>query len=316
MNARRLRFALAAVAIGLVAVGAVLTASNGQSSRTSARPSATSDGDMPAALASHLAKLSQAIPGKGGEPAGESSGPGTSTAALEEFAQLAYPKKDVPLSSLKAARAAFKTARARALQRRSGREREPSCVAAGGPGNGAVPVHAVPGRALVHAAGVRGGRSHDRPRHRPELRPDAGTRAPRREVPDVDHARPAEGSGARTTRWRRTRTGSTWAGASGSTRPGRSRSTRTIRARTRSGSEPVRATRAAAVVSQASASTSRPTAATTGRARTAPRRSTPAVSGRSGSSPAIRTRSMPARPSRSADTRPCAATAASASTGR
>ena len=115
MNARRLRFALAAVAIGLVAVGAVLTASNGQSSRTSARPSATSDGDMPAALASHLAKLSQAIPGKGGEPAGESSGPGTSTAALEEFAQLAYPKKDVPLSSLKAARAAFKTARARAL---------------------------------------------------------------------------------------------------------------------------------------------------------------------------------------------------------
>ena len=66
MNARRLRFVLAAVAIGLVAVGAVLTASNGQSSRTSARPSATSDGDMPAALASHLAKLSQAIPGKGG----------------------------------------------------------------------------------------------------------------------------------------------------------------------------------------------------------------------------------------------------------
>ena len=115
MNARRLRLALAAVAIGLVAVGAVLAASNSQSSRASARPSATSEGDMPAALASHLAKLSQSIPGNGGEPAGESSGPGTSTAALEEFAQLAYPKKDVPLSSLQAARSAFQTARARAL---------------------------------------------------------------------------------------------------------------------------------------------------------------------------------------------------------
>ena len=103
MNARRLRLALAAVAIGLVAVGAVLAA-GGQSSRATARPSATSDGDLPSALANHLAKLGQSIPGKGGEPAGESSGPGASSAVQAEFAQLAYPKKDVPLSSVKAAR--------------------------------------------------------------------------------------------------------------------------------------------------------------------------------------------------------------------
>jgi hypothetical protein len=121
MNARRLRLALAAVAIGLVAVGAVLVA-GGQSNRATARPSAVgADGDMPTALAKHLAELSQAIPGNGGEPAGESSGPGVSSAAMAEFAQLAYPKKDVPLSSLKAARAAFKAARARAIREFPGR---------------------------------------------------------------------------------------------------------------------------------------------------------------------------------------------------
>jgi hypothetical protein len=113
MNARRLRLALAAVAVGFVAVGAVLIA-GGHSSRATARPSATSEGDLPAALANHLAKLGQSIPGKGGEPAGESSGPSTSGYAQAEFAQLAYPKKDVPLSSLKAARSAFAHAKTRA----------------------------------------------------------------------------------------------------------------------------------------------------------------------------------------------------------
>ena len=123
-------------------------------------------------------------------------------------------------------------------------------------------------------------------------------------------------SGAPRTRSLRTRSGGTWAGASGSTRPGRSRSTRTIRARTRSGSARARATRAGAAVSQASGSTRRPTAATTGPARTAPRRSTPAVSARSGSSRATRTRSTRAPRLPCAGTRPCAATAASPSTGR
>ena len=116
MNARRLRLSLAAVAIGLVAVGTVL-ATGGHANRASARPSATgADGGMPTALTSHLAKLSQSIPGNGGEPAGESSGPGVSSASQNEFAQLAYPKKDVPLSSIRAARAAFKAARARAIR--------------------------------------------------------------------------------------------------------------------------------------------------------------------------------------------------------
>ena len=80
---------------------------------------------MPVALAKHLAKLGQTIPGKGGEPAGESSGnaPGSSTAGLEEFAQMAYPKKDIPLSSLKAARHAFATLKARTLGARPGTNR-------------------------------------------------------------------------------------------------------------------------------------------------------------------------------------------------
>jgi hypothetical protein len=74
------------------------------------------DGDLPAALAAHLAKMSQSIPGKGGEPAGESAslGPSSSTSGLEEFAQLAYPKKDVPLSSIQAARSSFSRAVRRA----------------------------------------------------------------------------------------------------------------------------------------------------------------------------------------------------------
>jgi hypothetical protein len=116
MRDRRTRLALALAAVGLVAAGAMFAA--GGSSNRSTVPvvaARSSDGDMPVALAKHLAKLSQTIPGQGGEPAGESSGsaPGSSTANLEEFAQMAYPKKDIPLSSLKAARAAFRTARVR-----------------------------------------------------------------------------------------------------------------------------------------------------------------------------------------------------------
>jgi hypothetical protein len=72
------------------------------------------DGDLPAALSAHLAKLGQSIPGKGGEPAGESgSSAGSSAAGLEQFIELAYPKKDVPLSSIKAARRAIARAEVR-----------------------------------------------------------------------------------------------------------------------------------------------------------------------------------------------------------
>jgi hypothetical protein len=113
---RRARLALALAAVGLVAVGAMFAA-GGSQNRSVAKVAVTrSDGDMPTALANHLAKLGQAIPGNGGEPAGESAGnaPGGSTASLEQFAQMAYPKTDIPLSSLKAARAAFQKAVARA----------------------------------------------------------------------------------------------------------------------------------------------------------------------------------------------------------
>ena len=114
MRDRRTRLALALAAVGLVAVGAIFAA-GGSSNRSTAKVAVrNSDGDMPVALAKHLAQLQQAIPGKGGEPAGESAGgPGSSTATLEEFAQMAYPNKDIPLSSLRAARSAFQTARAR-----------------------------------------------------------------------------------------------------------------------------------------------------------------------------------------------------------
>jgi hypothetical protein len=116
MRDRWTRLALALAAVGLVAVGAVLAA-GGSSNRSTAPVVAarSSDGDLSPALAKHLAKLQQSIPGKGGEPAGESSGntPGSSTAGLEEFIQLAYPKKDVPLTSIQAARRAIARAEAR-----------------------------------------------------------------------------------------------------------------------------------------------------------------------------------------------------------
>ncbi len=116
MRDRRTRLALALAAVGLVAVGAVFAA-GGSSNRSTAPVVAarSSDGDLSPALAKHLAKLERSIPGKGGEPAGESSGnaPGSSTAGLEEFIQLAYPKKDIPLTSIKAARRAITRAEAR-----------------------------------------------------------------------------------------------------------------------------------------------------------------------------------------------------------
>ena len=74
MRDRRTRLALALAAVGLVAAGAMFAA-GGSSNRSTAKVAVrSSDGDMPVALAKHLAQLQQAIPGKGGEPAGESAG--------------------------------------------------------------------------------------------------------------------------------------------------------------------------------------------------------------------------------------------------
>src|SRR5262245_21286624 len=115
MRDRRVRLALALAAVGLVAVGAVMVA-GGSSNRSVSKVAVTrSDGDMRSALAKHLAQLGRRIPGMRAEPAGESTGntPSSSSASLQQFAQMAYPKKDVPLSSIKAARAAFQNARAR-----------------------------------------------------------------------------------------------------------------------------------------------------------------------------------------------------------
>src|SRR6476646_6269012 len=114
MRDRRTRLALALVVVGLAAVGAVVAAGGSTNKSTAKVAVRSSDGDMPVALAKHLAQLGQSIPGKGGEPSGESaSGPGSSTASLEQFAQMAYPRKDIPLSSIRAARSAFQTARTR-----------------------------------------------------------------------------------------------------------------------------------------------------------------------------------------------------------
>ena len=236
MRKRRTRLALALAAVGLVAVGGVFAA-GGSSNRSTAPMVAArgSDGDMPVALSKHLAKLGQTIPGNGGEPAGESAGnaPGSSTASLEQFAQMAYPKKDVPLSSLKAARAAFQTARVRTPGAVPGSNQ--AAWEQVGPGHGAVPGHAVPHRALVRANRVRDGRANDRSGDRPELR-DESLSWPGRVSAECGSLRRAAASGARRTRSRRTRSGSTWQAASGSTRlwldhdrPERSR------ARTRSG---------------------------------------------------------------------------------
>jgi hypothetical protein len=118
MRERRTRLALALAAVGLVAVGAVFVAGGSSNRSTTPVVAATSsDGEMSPALAKHLATLQQSIPGKGGEPSGESSGnaPGSSTAGLEEFIQLAYPKKDIPLTSIKSARRAIARAEARTL---------------------------------------------------------------------------------------------------------------------------------------------------------------------------------------------------------
>ena len=106
MQQRRKSLALAVLAAAAVAAGAVMAA--GPSGRGAPRATAPTkaEGEMPAALANHLAKLRQSIPGNGGEP-GESASGERSSAGLQAFIELAYPKKDVPLSSIRAARASF-----------------------------------------------------------------------------------------------------------------------------------------------------------------------------------------------------------------
>jgi hypothetical protein len=117
MRDRRMRLALAAVAAGLVAVGAVFVAGPSGREAAPAAPTATG-GEMPSALSRHLAELSKSIPGNGGEP-GEGAGTAgeQSSAMMQDFIELAYPKKDIPLSSIKAARQAIERATRRGDRR-------------------------------------------------------------------------------------------------------------------------------------------------------------------------------------------------------
>jgi hypothetical protein len=95
---RRKRHALAACGVTLaLAVAAVA----GLTLSGTSTPAAAPSGEMPTALGAHLAELSKAIPGNGGESA---DGPGS--AEEQEFAALAYPDTDVSLAKLQGMRAA------------------------------------------------------------------------------------------------------------------------------------------------------------------------------------------------------------------
>src|SRR5688572_7160465 len=121
MTNRRMRLALAAVAAGAIAAGAAFAAgSSGREAASPAVPTAKGGGEVPTALDRHLQELSKSIPGNGGEPGESSSLAGSSSAAMQDFIELAYPKKDIPLSSIEAARDAIAAAEARSPGRRRG----------------------------------------------------------------------------------------------------------------------------------------------------------------------------------------------------
>jgi hypothetical protein len=69
-------------------------------SRSGRGPFLKTERNMPLALSRHMERLSQTIPGHGGE----SEGPGSGEA--EKFLALAYPDTDVPLARLTTARSA------------------------------------------------------------------------------------------------------------------------------------------------------------------------------------------------------------------
>jgi hypothetical protein len=98
MRRRKVRVALVVVAISALAVAVplALTSGGGGGKATGAR-----DGEMPTALAGHLAKLHEAIPGNGGESA---EGPGS--AEEQTFESLAFPAADVSAASLEGQRSA------------------------------------------------------------------------------------------------------------------------------------------------------------------------------------------------------------------
>lgn len=122
MRERRVSLALAAVVVAVLAAAAVMAAGSSGRDAAGAPALAKTGGEMPAALDRHLAQLSKSIPGNGGEPGESPSTHGVGSAGMQAFIELAYPKKDVPLASIQAARAAFNLAVARGGPGRGHRE--------------------------------------------------------------------------------------------------------------------------------------------------------------------------------------------------
>jgi hypothetical protein len=100
----RPRLTFMAIATALVGTTAALLVFTAGSDPWSSRPVTSSalHKGKPVALARHLDRLMQALPGNGGESA---TGPGS--AAEEAFLQRAYPDTDIPLERIEAARAAY-----------------------------------------------------------------------------------------------------------------------------------------------------------------------------------------------------------------
>src|SRR5256885_14639592 len=97
MKRRSWRLGVAALAMVLVGAAALQASTTSKRVAPTSFTAASGEGDLPAALSKHLASLGESIPGNGGEPSGvESQGP--SASGLQDFAKLAYPQKDVPLS--------------------------------------------------------------------------------------------------------------------------------------------------------------------------------------------------------------------------
>src|SRR5712691_3169455 len=119
MRKRSVRLAVGVGIACVLAAGAIVAAVTTFSGHSSARSEghelAVSNGFAPA-LARHLAKLKEALPGNQGEP-GE--GPGAADAAAIEA--LAFPDTDIPLARLEGARAAFTAVKARGFPNGKGR---------------------------------------------------------------------------------------------------------------------------------------------------------------------------------------------------
>lgn len=116
MRASRLRLTVAAVAALSIIAGAVAVGITLRSGERDEQEVGAAEG-MPPALARHVEKLKEAIPGNGGE-SGE--GPGFADAAALQA--LAYPDTDLPLARLEGARSAFEAVKGRGFKGGGGQQ--------------------------------------------------------------------------------------------------------------------------------------------------------------------------------------------------